>query len=105
MRVRGGTRAEALRWVADLAGIQLDDKPLSAEARARWAAERRELDRDLPDARLWRRAAISLAEELLDERAAVFEGERFLGVFTATSLLESLRRASDAGGGKGAKGI
>ena len=39
------------------------------------------------------------------EGAAVFEGERFLGVFTATSLLESLRRASDAGGGKGAEGI
>ena len=39
------------------------------------------------------------------ERAAVFEGERFLGMFTAASLLESLRRASDAGGGKGAEGI
>ncbi len=28
-----------------------------------------------------------------DERAAVFDGERFVGSFTATSLLESLRRA------------
>jgi osmoprotectant transport system ATP-binding protein len=39
------------------------------------------------------------------ERAAVYEGERFLGTFTATSLLESLRRASDAGEGKDAEGI
>jgi osmoprotectant transport system ATP-binding protein len=39
------------------------------------------------------------------ERVAVFEGERFVGMFTATSLLESLRRASAAGGGKVATGI
>jgi osmoprotectant transport system ATP-binding protein len=32
------------------------------------------------------------------ERAAVFDGDRFVGMFTATSLLESLRRAgTDAG--------
>ncbi len=34
------------------------------------------------------------------ERASVFEGERYLGAFTATSLLESLRRASANGGGE-----
>jgi hypothetical protein len=28
-----------------------------------------------------------------DERAAVYDGERYVGSFTATSLLESLRRA------------
>ena len=39
------------------------------------------------------------------ERAAVFDGDRYLGIFTATSLLESLRRASDAGGGSVATGI
>jgi osmoprotectant transport system ATP-binding protein len=39
------------------------------------------------------------------ERAAVFEGERYVGTFTATSLLESLRRASARGGGNGAKGV
>ena len=31
------------------------------------------------------------------ERAAVFDGDRYLGDFTATSLLESLRRASTSG--------
>jgi osmoprotectant transport system ATP-binding protein len=39
------------------------------------------------------------------ETAAVFEAERYLGTFTAKSLLESLRRASDAGGGEVATGI
>jgi hypothetical protein len=63
-RVRGGTRADALRWAADFAGISLDDKPLSAADRARWAQERRALERDLPEARYWRRSAINMAEEL-----------------------------------------
>ena len=39
------------------------------------------------------------------ERAAVFDGERYVGAFTATSLLESLRRASARGGGNGVKRI
>jgi osmoprotectant transport system ATP-binding protein len=39
------------------------------------------------------------------ERASVFEGERYLGAFTATSLLESLRRASADGGGEVAAGV
>jgi osmoprotectant transport system ATP-binding protein len=39
------------------------------------------------------------------ESAAVFDGERYLGTFTAKSLLESLRNASDSGGGQVAAGI
>jgi osmoprotectant transport system ATP-binding protein len=39
------------------------------------------------------------------ERAAVFEGDRYIGAFTATSLLESLRRASAVGGDEVATGI
>src|SRR5256712_3512747 len=39
------------------------------------------------------------------ERAAVFEGDRYLGEFTATSLLESLRRATAGGGDQVATGI
>ena len=39
------------------------------------------------------------------ERAAVFEGDRYLGDFTATSLLESLRRASADGGDQVAAGV
>jgi osmoprotectant transport system ATP-binding protein len=39
------------------------------------------------------------------EHAAVFDGERYVGTFTAGSLLESLRRASAAGGEAVATGI
>jgi len=39
------------------------------------------------------------------ETTAVFDGERYVGTFTATSLLESLRRASAAGGGEVAAGV
>jgi osmoprotectant transport system ATP-binding protein len=39
------------------------------------------------------------------ERAAVFDGDRYLGDFTATSLLESLRRASAEGGSPDGAGV
>jgi len=39
------------------------------------------------------------------ERAAVFDDDRYIGAFTATSLLESLRRASGGGGDQVATGI
>ena len=39
------------------------------------------------------------------ESAAIFDGERYVGAFTAKSLLESLRRAAADGGGNGAAGI
>jgi len=39
------------------------------------------------------------------ERAAVFDGDRYVGAFTATSLLESLRRAGAEGGTQVAAGI
>jgi len=101
VKVRGGNRADALRWAADLAGVPLDDKPLSAEDCARWAAERRELERDLPMARLWRRAAIDLSEELLDVLKAVFftgPSDRidFDGIRDTTRLLSTLQRIDGA---------
>ncbi len=39
------------------------------------------------------------------EHASVFDGNRYVGTFTATSLLESLRRASAAGGEQAVTGI
>ncbi len=39
------------------------------------------------------------------EHAAVFDGEHYVGTFTATSLLESLRRASAEGGAHDGTGI
>ncbi len=49
--------------------------------------------------------AFSAALTSPTESAAVFDGERYAGTFTATSLLESLRRAAAAGGDADAAGI
>jgi hypothetical protein len=100
--VRGGTRADALRWLADLAGVPLDDKPLSAADRARWAAERREFERDLPEARYWRRAAVTLSEELLAVLKASFidptaeDRPSSSELQDLTFMLASLERMGDA---------
>jgi hypothetical protein len=62
--VRGGTRQSALKWLAESTGVTLAN--FSQAERARWVEQQRELSRELPRARYWRRAAILLAEELLD---------------------------------------
>ena len=58
---------------------------------------------------------VALSSSLLDafaaalaspnERAAVFDGDRYVGDFTATSLLESLRRAGSDGGKSSATAV
>lgn len=101
VRVRGGSRADALRWCADLVGIPLDDHPLSPADRARWVQERRLLDRELPAARLWRRAAIEMSEQLLDLMKRVFftgpaDQIDFAGIRDTTNLLSRLLRIDGA---------
>lgn len=66
VRVRGGSRQDALRWVADLVGYPLDDRPLPARERSRWVKQQRQIARELPNARLWLRSALALGEEILD---------------------------------------
>jgi hypothetical protein len=74
VRIRGCSRQDALRWLADFTGIPLDDQPLPPEQRQQWADERRRIERYLPEATLWRRAMVKLVEELLDSlKAALFD--------------------------------
>ncbi|HWQ57123.1 MAG TPA: hypothetical protein VN442_25780 [Bryobacteraceae bacterium] len=73
VRVRGGSRQDALRWLAEYTGTPLEDRPLSPEERAEYARKRDALERDLPKARYWKRAAVLLVEETLDGlKAALF---------------------------------
>lgn len=78
------------------------ERPSSTpEDRARWAAERRELQRDLPGARYWRRAAVRLAEETLHlEKSCLFdptEGAADLcAIRNITGMLTRLRSMGDA---------
>lgn len=73
VKVRGGTKQEAVRYLAALAGIPIDDdSPAAVEARVRWAADREVLRRDLPNAEHWRAAAIAMVELSLDSIKAGF---------------------------------
>jgi len=98
MRVRGGTRRDALRWAADFAGVPLDDRPLSAGDRARCAAEQGQMERDLRQARHWRRTAVRLTEDLLCELKSAFfdpmaeEKPSSLELQALTRLLARLER-------------
>lgn len=72
VRVRGGARHDALRWLAVFADVPLESREISPEERAQWAQERRNFARDLPPAQQWRRAAVDMAEEVLNELKAEF---------------------------------
>ena len=50
------TRAEALRWLADLAGVTLDNRPPTAADRLRWSRAQREAE----ELTVWRREQIDL---------------------------------------------
>jgi hypothetical protein len=65
-RIRGGPPRDALRWVADFIGRPLDDRPLSALERTRWASQQRKFEFELSKARLWQRAAVALGEQVLE---------------------------------------
>ena len=68
--IRGGSRQDALRWLSELVGVALDDRPMSSTDRQNWARERAVIERELPTARLWRRAAVALGSELLETLTA-----------------------------------
>jgi hypothetical protein len=72
--VRGGSRQDALRWLADLAGVELDDSPADPKQCAEWARERKAFERDLREARYWSRGAVSLIEsDLAIEKSKLFD--------------------------------
>jgi hypothetical protein len=64
--VRGGSKHEALKWLADFAGVPLEASPISQEQRERWVQERQVFARDLVSARYWQRSMIGILDELLD---------------------------------------
>ena len=95
-RVHGGSSQDALRWVAALAGLSLDDRPLSAKERQRRARQSQQISRHLAPARQWRRTMVALTEELLEKlKLQLFARSseiRPLEIFSFTQLLARLRR-------------
>jgi hypothetical protein len=99
--VRGGSRRDALHWLADLVGVPLEDRRASSAERSRWAAERRAMERDLPAARYWRRGMLVMLESVLDrekDRLSGGAGARpdFGVIRTYNQLIDRLKHAGDA---------
>ncbi|MHB8612200.1 MAG: ABC transporter ATP-binding protein [Candidatus Dormibacteraceae bacterium] len=87
------------RLVRRMSVVQID--PLTLE---RAGAEPRPDDPRVPlSSTLSEAFAAALASPT--EHAAVYDGDRYMGTFTATSLLESLRRAGTDGGEQVATGV
>lgn len=86
------------RLVRRMSVVQIDAQTLERGAEPRRDEPRVPLSSTLSEA-----FAAALASPT--ETAAVYEGERYIGIFTATSLLESLRRAGADGGENVATGI
>jgi hypothetical protein len=63
VRVHGGTRQDALKWIAELSGVSLQQT--TAQDLSLMQQTRSAMERDMPDATLWRHAAVEMGEELL----------------------------------------
>jgi hypothetical protein len=97
VRVRGGTRQDALRWAAEFSGVPLENKPQSERERAEWIREQRRVERLLPTACCWRSAMIALTDELLDHLKAklmepVIRDLDFGEIYRVEQFLARLRR-------------
>jgi hypothetical protein len=90
VRAKGGSRKDALGWLANFAGVKLDDAPMT-QAEKRALAKRRAADiADLRQARLFANAAAIMAEQTLEDL-----GPCDLQRAPLTRLLATLR--TDAG--------
>jgi len=85
--VRDCSRRDALRWLADYAGVCLVDRPLTAAQRAAMGRQRATDERDLPEARWFGRTAEAEAEEALEQMDPCDWGRA-----TLTEFLRVLRK-------------
>ena len=91
VHVRGGTRQEALRWLADMRGVSLARETLSPEGRRVWARQRADVDRIRVEACYFADAATLLAEWALEDLQPA-DPQRAMH----TALLSALRVSPEA---------
>jgi hypothetical protein len=89
-RVLGCDRAGALRWLSNFTGLPLEDRPATRAERRALAEGREREQRELHVAELFRLAATSIAEQILDELPEAVP-ERL----SPTQFLLNLRAARD----------
>lgn len=86
VRVHGGSRQDALRWLSAYSGVPL--QPAGPGEITRMRESRESIERDLPDARLWKRSEIEHASTRLDELS------QMLGTFKGLSPEEAAETAA-----------
>jgi hypothetical protein len=91
VKVRGGSHADALRWLAAVVGVPVDDRPLSYKDRQRWALEREQTQRIRSEATYFADAATELAELELEELSQSDPAR-----FGPTAFLSRLRLCPEA---------
>jgi hypothetical protein len=90
-RVRGGTRADALRWLGALTGVPLDQKPLSRLQKRQYAALRDQAE-DLAQQCTW--WANALIQELEQIKAQAYERGDFATVYWSSQELYLMEHAA-----------
>jgi hypothetical protein len=92
-QVRGGSRGEAARWLADLRGATLDNSPWSQEDRRRYAERRRVASVTAGDIANWRDVLIP---ELNARKLAAVEAGDFEALRPAAKLCRVLEHGTPA---------
>jgi len=68
VRIKGGSPRDAMQWLSEHTGHALTTTPPAQ--RAEWHRDQAALNRDLPDATLWRQSAVAMGNEVLDQMKA-----------------------------------
>ena len=102
VRCYSGCPQEAVIAALKAMGLWECPKSLTAAERAQWARQQRDVEQHLPDALLWRRAALSIAEDMLTGlKASLFDPaepafSRVDEIGNLTSLIDHLSGLTDS---------
>jgi CHC2 zinc finger len=95
-RVRGQNFREVLDFLGARYGVPILPLVRSTTERQNWAVQQQAIERDLPNARLWKRAALELCDEVLDDcKERFFRGFKDVEaqeIYALTRFSEHLRK-------------
>jgi hypothetical protein len=93
VQLRGGSRQDALQWLAHFCGTTLEDAPQTPENRARYQVEKKAAELDMPDALRFRRGVIQLTHETLEAtKSRYFNPTETQSDYTDVIALQDLTR-------------
>jgi hypothetical protein len=95
-QVRGGTRQEALRWTANLAGIPLTDRPLTWVERERYRLQKAIAEREAADVVAWRDGLLKTLRHARDQYLSIYHVQRVTSSATGSMLPSGIWRRMPA---------